>query len=312
MKKLITILAVMLMLGFTLGTAAVWAEPSDAEPSGNEGYGYTVTVYAGLQGTYKGKTTDSKNYKPGELVTISLDDVVVTNNKYYAIGFRVTGHDNDEAPESAQITFNASTDVAYEVAYGIKGDLVAYKVNYQDASGKTLSKSNTYYGMIGDEPAVSFKYIEGYLPDAYNKSKTLTENPANNVFTFTYTKSGEGGNGENGENGNGQNGNGGNGANGGNAGNAGGAIAPGTAGNPAGANVAQGGNTTIGDNSVPLANPDQPSQYEDLDEEGLGALLWVLIVIGAVALGSILLLLRWIMKKREGEEAEAGAGDDEM
>ena len=303
MKKLITILTVLLMFTWTLGTVTVWAAPSD-----EDGYDYNVTVYSGLQGTYKGKTKDSQNYEPGELVTISLDDVVVTNDKYYARGFRVTGHDNDETTGSAQLTFNASTDVSYEVAYGLKGDLVAYTVNYQDESGKTLSASNTFYGMVGDEPVISFKYIEGYLPDVYNKSKTLTENAADNVFTFTYSKNPNGENNEeneNGENG-GQNGNGQNGGNNGAAGRNAGAIAPGTAGNPAGTNVAQGGNTTIGDNSVPLANPDQ---YEDLDEEGLGALLWVLIAIGAAALAIILLILRWLLKKRGDEEAEAGPGD---
>ena len=173
MKKLITILTVMLMFALTFSAAAVWAEPTDdpANDSANEdGYKYNVTVYSGLQGTYKGKTKDSNDYAYKELVTISLDDVVVTNKKYYARGFRTTGHDNDEA--SPQLTFNATTDVTYEVAYGIKGSLVAYTVNYQDESGGTLIASDTYYGMPGDKPVISYKYVEGYLPDAFNKDRS--------------------------------------------------------------------------------------------------------------------------------------------
>ena len=293
MKKLITILTVTLMLALTFGTAAVWAEPSDGD-----GYEYNVTVYSGLQGTYKGKTKDSNDYALKELVTISLDDVVVTNDKYYARGFRVTGHDNDETTGVAQLTFNATTDVAYEVAYGIKGNLVAYTVNYQDESGKTLVASDTFYGMPGDKPVISYKYIEGYLPDVFSKAKTLSDDASENVFTFTYSKAA---NGENVVVNQGANGAAANGAAGQNGAVA---IAPGTAGNPAGTNAGAAGNTTIADNDTPLAGPDQ---YQDLDAEGLGALLWVLIAIGVAALAIILLLIRWLLKKRRDEEAEAGA-----
>ena len=174
MKKLITILTVMLMFALTFSAAAVWAEPTDdpANDSANEdGYKYNVTVYSGLQGTYKGKTKDSNDYAYKELVTISLDDVVVTNKKYYARGFRTTGHDNDETENSddvtgfTRITFNSlDEDVSYEVAYGIRGNMVAYTINYVDEDGAELEESDTYYGMPGDKPVVSYKYIDGYLP----------------------------------------------------------------------------------------------------------------------------------------------------
>ena len=48
-------------------------------------------------------------------------------------------------------------------------------------------------------------------------------------------------------------------------------------------------------------------QYQDLDEAGLGALLWVLIAIGVAALAIILFLIRWLLKRRkEEEEADVG------
>ena len=75
----------------------------------------------------------------------------------------------------------------YVVAYGIKGDMVAYTVNYQDANGKTLADSQTFYGNAGDKPVVAYKYIENYIPQALALTKTLSDNESKNVFTFTYT-----------------------------------------------------------------------------------------------------------------------------
>ena len=75
------------------------------------------------------------------------------------------------------------------VAYGIQGDMVSYTVNYQDGGGNELAPSRTYYGAVGDKPVIAYQYIEGYRPDAYNLTKTLGKNEADNVFTFTYTQS---------------------------------------------------------------------------------------------------------------------------
>lgn len=312
--KMITIPVMLLLLvvGFALyaGTPAgtVFAAPSegnavadDADGSGSgDAYKYRVTVYAGAQGTYKGASEVSSEYALNDLVEIDLKDVVVTNDKYYARGFRIAGHDNDETTGIARITFNATTDVSYEVAYGIKGSMVAYSISYVDESGKELLPSDTYYGMVGDKPVVSFRYIEGYLPNAFSEGKTLSDNAADNVFTFTYRKSGTEEN-ENGGQNAADNGGAGGAAGAGAAGAGAVAIAPGTAGNPAGTNVGNAGNTTIGDNDTPLASPDQ---YQDLDKTGLGQMLWLLILIGVVALAIILFILRWLMKKRGEEEDE--------
>lgn len=59
-------------------------------------------------------------------------------------------------------------------------------MNYVDADGQQLLPPSEYYGAAGDKPVVSYKYVEGYQPTAYNETKTLTDNEAENVFTFRY------------------------------------------------------------------------------------------------------------------------------
>ena len=77
-------------------------------------------------------------------------------------------------------------DADYVVAYGIKGNQVAYTVQYQDEDGNTLAESQTFYGNVGDKPVVAYRYIENFVPQALALTKTLSENEADNVFTFTY------------------------------------------------------------------------------------------------------------------------------
>ena len=72
------------------------------------------------------------------------------------------------------------------VAYGIRGDMVAYTVNYQDADGNELAPSQQFYGNVGDKPVVAYRYIDGYVPQAAALTKTLSSNEAENVFTFVY------------------------------------------------------------------------------------------------------------------------------
>ena len=74
------------------------------------------------------------------------------------------------------------------VAYGILGNAVAYTINYEDEAGRSLAPSETYYGNVGDRPVVSYLYIEGYQPQAYNLIGRLSENAADNVFTFVYSR----------------------------------------------------------------------------------------------------------------------------
>ena len=149
-------------------------------------YTYKVTVYAGNKGTIDGQEQkEITGLSLGSQVVLDINSVKVTDDKYYVKGFRLSGRDNEEA--LATPTIEVDGDVDYVVAYGIKGDMVAYTVNYQDANGKTLADSQTFYGNAGDKPVVAYKYIENYIPQALALTKTLSDNESQNVFTFTYT-----------------------------------------------------------------------------------------------------------------------------
>lgn len=310
-KNLATIL--MLVLVLIVGTSATCL-------ADGLNYKYTINVYSGNEGLYKEAKEKQYVLDPGQSITIDIKDVQVTNSKYYAKGFRIAGHDNDEALDETtgfySMTFNAKEDVSYEVAYGIKGKLVPYKVNYIDGDGNSLRGSDTYYGMLGDKPAVSFKYVEGYEPDSYYKAKKLTGDESQDVVDFVYTakkgqkegeNEGDNGNGDNGNgNGNGNaNGNGnGNGAGNGNGNGAAGTgnngpAAPGTPGNPAGTNTAN--NATINDNATPLG--DEPSQFEDLDADDSNSInLWLILAALGVAVLLAALLLALKKRRKAGEE----------
>ena len=158
-------------------------------------YTYTVTFYAGNQGTFAGGAGKivMSNLKYGAFVSFDVqkDGVVTLNNsdKYYVKGLRKSGRDNSETDEleASRYSVTVKGDADYVVAYGIKGNQVAYTVNYQDVDGKELLASNTYYGNVGDKPVVAYQYVEGYTPQALALTKTLSENSAENVFTFRYT-----------------------------------------------------------------------------------------------------------------------------
>lgn len=172
-----------------------------------EPYSYTVTLSAGNQGSFAGtdavqvQSKEAKisldggkikitDLKQGDQVALKvLNDGAVQmeeNSKYYVRGVRLSGRDNDDAKTTATAAFTVDCDADYVVAYGVKGDIVSYRINYQDANGNAISDSVTYYGNVGDRPMVAYHYIEGYQPQAYNLTKTLSANEAENVFTFVY------------------------------------------------------------------------------------------------------------------------------
>ena len=148
-------------------------------------YTYKVRIYAGAQGTIGGQEMvvyEGLSY--GSVITFNPNSVILTNSeKYYVKGIRESGSDNSNAVRAFVVT----GDMDYVVAYGIQGEAVAYTVNYQDQNGNTLMPSETFYGSIGDRPVIAFQYIEGYQPQAYNLTGTLSENASENVFTFVYT-----------------------------------------------------------------------------------------------------------------------------
>ena len=181
MKKWKRLLVSLLTVAMTIGTASM--SVMAAEP-----YTYTVTLSAGNKGTINGQNKiEVANLSSGSKVIFNLNDIQVTDDRYYVKGIRLSGRDNDEADEAlAAYRFPIDGDADYVVAYGIKGNMVAYTVNYQDASGNALAESQTFYGNIGDKPVVAYRYIENFIPQALALTKTLSENEADNVFTFTY------------------------------------------------------------------------------------------------------------------------------
>lgn len=196
-KKMITsILTAALLLG--LMSMNVFAA---------EEYTYRVTFYAGVQGTFSEEASlsvtgsDYTVVREADKIVISglkANDVIsfdvaegsgamdmAADSKYYVQGIRKSGRDNDSVSAAA---FRVTEDQDYVVAYGIKGNLTSYTVNFVDAEGNALADAATYYGNVGDKPIVAYKYIEGYLPQAYGITKTLSDNTAENVFTFVYSR----------------------------------------------------------------------------------------------------------------------------
>ena len=181
MKKWKRLLVSLLTVSMTLGASTMSVMADDTTP-----YTYKVTLSAGNKGTINGQNKiERADIASGSTVTFNLNDIQVTDDKYYVKGIRLSGRDNDEA--LAAPSFTVDKDADYVVAYGIKGNMVAYTVNYQDASGNSLAESQTFYGNVGDKPVVAYRYVENYIPDALALTKTLSDNESENVFTFTYT-----------------------------------------------------------------------------------------------------------------------------
>ncbi len=187
MSKLRRFCAVLLSAVLVL---SIWAAPCVA--SEETAYTYTVTLYAGNHRTFGGSDTlvfqglkagDMVNFEP-VLAQIREDE----SSKYYVMGVRLSGRDNlEESAKETNPSFKVTGDAMYVVAYGIKGEMVAYTVSYVDENGNELYPETTYYGNVGDKPVVAFQYVDGYQPNAYNMAKTLSANAEENVFRFVYT-----------------------------------------------------------------------------------------------------------------------------
>lgn len=295
-------------------------------------YSYQVTVYAGNKGTIDGQdavvTTDLAK---GTTYSFDINSVQVTDEKYYVKGIRLSGRDNDEALAAPAVNVTADTD--YVIAYGIKGEMVKYTVNFQDANGNTLAESREYYGNVGDKPVVAYQYIDGYTPNALAITKTLVKDESENVFTFTYTQGAQdqvvtvtdtvttvvpvyqGAADANAGTGTGANAGAGTGANAGTG--AGGTTAGGTDANAGGTDANAGGTDETGaDDTVVSEDEDTPQDLVDLDDEDTpqGNIdadnakkafpLAAGIGIACAAVAALIVILIAAMKKRKGEKAE--------
>ena len=192
MKKRLIALTMLLSILMILSiVSSVFAEDADGGKTRTP-YKYTITVYSGNHGHFTdGSKVKKVTVDAGTKVNLGDAEYKVELNKnkedqqYYIRGFRETGHDNDEE-KIVKPSFNADEDASYEVAYGMKGGMVKYTVMYVNEKGKELQASDEYYGMVGDKPIVSYHYIDGYQPNAYNLKKTLVADENQNVFAFSY------------------------------------------------------------------------------------------------------------------------------
>lgn len=311
MKTMIRVSVIAFAMIFTAGFLGVYGTMSipaaDKAYAANDGYTYTVTVYSGKEGYFDGdenkhskKLTGEAKY--GQPLTIEMDDLdltIIDPDKYYPRGVKPAGHDNDEVSDMTyqSYTFTVTKDEAFAVAYGMKGGMVKYTVRYVDDSGNTLISAKEYYGMPGDKPVVSCKYVEGFIPNALNITKRLTADASQNVFTFTYSRNqgvltDEGevvDDGQNGANGNAANANA--------AANAPGAYVAGNADNANDGNNRPANLVDLDDNEPPLASVDK-----DKDGGISGATMGLIGIVIAgilIALGLLYLILR-----RRGEEEE--------
>ena len=186
MKKWKRLLVSLLTVSMTLGASTMSVMADDTTP-----YTYKVTLSAGNKGTINGQSkievSDISYGSRFSFDNTALYNIQVTDDRYYVKGIRLSGRDKASSELLAAPAFTVEGDADYVVAYGIKGNMVAYTVNYQDASGNALAESQTFYGNIGDKPVVAYRYVENYIPDALALTKTLSDNESENVFTFTYT-----------------------------------------------------------------------------------------------------------------------------
>lgn len=327
-------------------TASLTSQAEEEKPQ-PEPYTYTVTFYAGNQGAFTGSggvtvlrngtsaggNIEKSMREDGSAITIrglkagdqvNFDNIqsreadapikLQENSQYYVRGIRESGYDNDTVTSPS---FTVKQDQDYVVAYGIEGEMVSYVIRYEDRAGNTLAPSRTYYGNIGDRPVVAFLYIEGYEPQAYNLTKVLSQNEAENIFTFVYSRVSGGAAGTVNDEGTTvvevqEGGNAGTGTGGAGGGGEDGAAAGEDAGNAE-------ENTDLADEDVPLS--DGPQDLVDLDDEdtplafSLKDLDGAKNMLGAVVVGvsgAAALLALIIIVARRRKRAALGAIDDKL
>lgn len=188
MRKWKKMLGSLLTAGLILGMTAATAVAADGEGA-KKGYTYKITLSAGDKGVLPGEVVLEASY--GDNVRFDLSQVQVTDERYYVKGIKPSGRDFIEDGSASGASYYSVIprvvgDADYVVAYGVKGNQVAYTANYRDAQGNELAPSTTFYGNIGDKPVVAYKYIDNYVPQVLALTKTLSANEAENVFDFVY------------------------------------------------------------------------------------------------------------------------------
>ena len=159
--KRIASLAVVLVL---LACAAVSAGAAPAT--------YKVTVSGGQYGEDKGTI----EVPAGSMYSAPTQS---DSGKYYFKGYHIAGR------EGLVGSVKVDRDLELVASYGMKGTMVSYTIHFVEY-GTTIERhpSETYYGNIGDKPVAPYVYIEGFEPQAYNITGTLTSGP--NDWTLYY------------------------------------------------------------------------------------------------------------------------------
>ena len=316
MKKFRIIAVLAIAFCFLLGTTSVYGEEGP--------YQHRLTVSGGNAGSIENfdgdAGTSEVSIKTGETATLTVGDETYTvkpkDEKYFVKGLKLAGHDNNDVDSDVAGPYAGPVGVELEgslvygedaemvVAYGLKSSMVKYTVSYLDAGGAELLPSVTHYGVVGDRPIVSCKFIDGYLPNAYNAVKTLKEDESLNVITFTYTpvQAAEGNTIiNNAGNANAAAGN----AAAGNAAAGNAAAGNAAAGNAAAGNAAGNAGTAIGDNATPLAINDQDTPLANADqEEKEGGSPLMYIIGGVVVAAAIAAAIAAFLARRRATEEE--------
>lgn len=101
----------------------------------------TVSIYDKNQRIFASNLKPLVDHK--ESGSTLQSSVKPSKGKYYVKGIHQSGRDNIEV---ATFMFWVDRDADYVVVYGVKVDMMAYTVNYQDAAGNGLPPSDTFYG----------------------------------------------------------------------------------------------------------------------------------------------------------------------
>lgn len=191
MKKVFKLLALTLTLA---ATVVCLAAPSMAA----EGYTYTVTVsdgglaeaslnpgpYSGYDASLEGGKLVIRNVPYDTTIDLTGAVTISGESKYIVRGYVRAGQDYDKSVWA----LNVKADTEIVAAYSVPGQQVGYTVNYVDENGSALAESQTFFGTIGDKPVATYVYVDGYVPQALNLTKTLSADEGENVFTFVYSR----------------------------------------------------------------------------------------------------------------------------
>ena len=201
MKKYTKLAAFFLSLALLVQASVPVLATADTDPAAAGGYTYKIRIYAGNQGVFSDGNSDviGQEAQLNDRISGTCQVKLSDPDKYYVRGIRESGRDNDTVPagvtatapneegiSEVEIGILVESDRDYVVAYGIRGNMVEYTVEYVDSAGNELIPARTYEGKLGDKQIVPYQYIEGYRPNAYSMAKTLKEDEEN-VFRFVYT-----------------------------------------------------------------------------------------------------------------------------